>query len=248
MTLTIDRMDFRNLIKPLMVHFGDAKFKIGDEGIEMRAVTPKEHTIVVTSLQPDAFDYDGEERQITVSMSPINDALEKMESGDIKVEFKEDMKVELSGVHLTRQSGYYPDDYMEGVPESPPALDWQHKVVVNGAELYKGIHAITKIFMGKYKPSPCVILKGDTDVFIQHGEIDEDEVDHKITPDIAEEFDIKAPFEVTLQTMFLKRHFYRAYNSLVTLQFVASNKPIRFEYGFADGKGKVVGTVAPLIN
>ncbi len=220
----------------------EAKFKLGRDGIALRAVDPANVAMVSFSLKSQAFaSYESTEGEIGIDLIKLGDILGMANKGDL-VELELDEvahKLKIKIGELTYTLSLLDPSTIRKEPKVPN-LELPARIVLDGAELRRAVKASEKV--GDHM---ALGVKGD--VFYMEAEGDTDKVRLEITRDklisLTSAGDVRSLFSLDYLSDVSKAI---AKSKEVTIS-LGKDYPVKFDFEIANGNGAVSYLIAPRI-
>jgi proliferating cell nuclear antigen len=240
---TIEKSNVVPYFDAVSQHVDEAKVRIGDEGLNIRAVDPANVQMVDGSLSSLAFEsYHAEMGVIGVNLERLNDILGNANKGDL-IHFQlnpEVRKLTISVENLEFTMALIDPDSIRQEPDLPD-LDLDAKIIMEGSVFSDAVDAIdmvTEHALFSYERGNAEIYgEGDTD----DATIDLTDNDgvHDITAHDAGESLFSLDYLKNFEKMLNK-------NTTVTAR-IGNEFPIMVDFGLADGHIQIEGMLAPRI-
>ncbi len=227
-----------NIISTLV---DEAKFNIGPEGLNLKAVDPAHVAMIDLNINKEAFEeYAADETNIGVDLDKVKDVLKLASSGDI-VEMEQDeekSRLVMKVGNIVRRMNLVDTSSMSDprVPElNLPAL-----VEVSVSEIQKGIKAAESV-------SDHIALTAEPEYFELYSEGDTDSVNLRLEKSQL----ISVTVEEKARSLFPLDYFsnlVKAVPSDTSVRInLGNNFPVRIMFNLADGNGNVGYLLAPRI-
>lgn len=238
---TIDADILKSSIETLSVLVDEARFRISNQGLTVRAVDPANVAMISFELSSTAFDeFSAEDCEIGMDLNKIIDIFSVAEKNEKVILELDEMSQKLSiqiGVFFYTLSLLDPSN-IRAEPRIPQ-LELPAEVILNGKELQKAIKAAEKI-------SDHVSLGVDEELFYMEAEGDTDKVRLEmpreqlidITPG-----DARSLFSLDYLSDIVKP----ASKSNEVILELGKDYPIKINFNIANGSGKITYLLAPRI-
>ena len=219
----------------------EAKFKIDANGVSLKAVDPAHVAMIDLYLDKAAFEqYSASETELGLDLDKLRDVLRLSKSGDL-IEMRQDEernRLVISVGNITRRMNLVSTEGMSD--PKVPNLNLPAKISVNIEELQRGIKAAESI-------SDHISLNANADGFEMVSEGDTDLVSLKLPKDLLVSLDCKD----AIRSLFPMDYFSNIIRAIPTGSVVSFNLgndlPVKLEFDFSAGKGKVKYLLAPRI-
>ena len=234
---------FQDALDSVSVLVDECKIRLNEEEFSIRAVDPANVGMVDLSLEAAAFEsYDADGGVIGVNLARLEDIAGMANSGDlIHLELDEETRklhIEIDGLSYTL--ALIDPDSIRQEPDIPD-LDLASEIVVEGAQLDRGIKAADMV-------SDHIRLRVDEadEAFFIEAEGDTDDVNLKL--DREDLIALSAGPADSLFSLDYLKDMNKAIPSdaEVTVE-LGEEFPVKLHYGFAEGLGKVTFMLAPRI-
>lgn len=219
----------------------EAKFKIDTNGVSLKAVDPAHVAMIDLHLDKAAFEqYSATDTEIGLDLDKLRDVLRLSKTGDL-IEMRQDEernRLVISIGNITRRMNLVSTEGMSD--PKVPNLNLPAKISVNIEELQRGIKAAGSI-------SDHISLNANAEGFEMVSEGDTDLVSLKLPKDLLVSLDCKE----NIRSLFPMDYFsniIRAIPAGTVVSFnVGNDLPLKLEFDFSGGKGKVKYLLAPRI-
>ena len=234
---------FQDALDSVSVLVDECKIRLNEEEFSIRAVDPANVGMVDLSLEAAAFEsYDADGGVIGVNLARLEDIAGMANSGDlIHLELDEETRklhIEIDGLSYTL--ALIDPDSIRQEPDIPD-LDLASEIVVEGAQLDRGIKAADMV-------SDHIRLRVDEtdEAFFIEAEGDTDDVNLKL--DREDLIALTAGPADSLFSLDYLKDMNKAIPSdaEVTVE-LGEEFPVKLHYGFAEGLGNVTFMLAPRI-
>ncbi len=246
LTAKIDASTLKDCIDSLTAIVDEARVKITDEGIRLRAVDPANVAMVSFEMDRDAFEEftleaTGEEKEIEIGIDLL-----KL-SGIIEMGGREMAEIELEEgkqkLFIKMGSLSYTVSLLDPstIRKEPkvPELDLPVRVVIETSEFRRAIKAAERI--GEH-----MVIGVDGDVFIMETEGEMDKV--KFSLEKEQLIDLTPGVVQSLYSLeyisAMSKGMSKAYNVCISL---GKDYPLKMDFELADGKARVSYLLAPRI-
>jgi proliferating cell nuclear antigen len=219
----------------------EAKFKIDANGITLKAVDPAHVAMIDLIIDKGAFEqFSADETEIGLDLDKLREVIRLSKAGDT-IEMKHDEergRLIISVGNVTRRMSLVST---EGMADTKvPNLTLAAKVAVNVEELQRGIKASESI-------SDHIALTITPEQFELLSEGDTDSVTLKLPKDLLVSLDCKE----SIRSLFPMDYFANMVRAIpagtVVVINLGNDLPVKIEFDFASGKGKVKYLLAPRI-
>ena len=225
----------------------EAKFKIDANGITLKAVDPAHVAMIDMSIDKGAFEqFSANETEIGLDLDKLREVIRLSKVGftpysSHTIEMKHDEergRLVISVGNVTRRMSLVST---EGMADTKvPNLNLAAKVAVNVEELQRGIKASESI-------SDHIALTATPEQFEMLSEGDTDSVTLKLPKDLLVSLDCKE----SIKSLFPMDYFANMVRAIpagtVVVINLGNDLPVKIEFDFAGGKGKVKYLLAPRI-
>ena len=234
---------FQDALDSVSVLVDECKIRLNEEELSIRAVDPANVGMVDLTLEAAAFEsYEADGGVIGVNLARLEDIAGMANSGDlIHLELDEETRklhIEIDGLSYTL--ALIDPDSIRQEPDIPD-LDLASEIVVEGAQLDRGIKAADMV-------SDHIRLRVDEadEAFFIEAEGDTDDVNLKL--DREDLIALSAGPADSLFSLDYLKDMNKAIPSdaEVTVE-LGEEFPVKLHYGFAEGLGKVTFMLAPRI-
>ncbi|TKX43361.1 MULTISPECIES: DNA polymerase sliding clamp [unclassified Halorubrum] len=234
---------FQDALDSVSVLVDECKIRLNEEELSIRAVDPANVGMVDLTLEAAAFEsYDADGGVIGVNLARLEDIAGMANSGDlIHLELDEETRklhIEIDGLSYTL--ALIDPDSIRQEPDIPD-LDLASEIVVEGAQLDRGIKAADMV-------SDHIRLRVDEtdEAFFIEAEGDTDDVNLKL--DREDLIALTAGPADSLFSLDYLKDMNKAIPSdaEVTVE-LGEEFPVKLHYGFAEGLGNVTFMLAPRI-
>ena len=234
---------FQDALDSVSVLVDECKIRLNEEELSIRAVDPANVGMVDLTLEAAAFEsYDADGGVIGVNLARLEDIAGMANSGDlIHLELDEETRklhIEIDGLSYTL--ALIDPDSIRQEPDIPD-LDLASEIVVEGAQLDRGIKAADMV-------SDHIRLRVDEadEAFFIEAEGDTDDVNLKL--DREDLIALSAGAADSLFSLDYLKDMNKAIPSdaEVTVE-LGEEFPVKLHYGFAEGLGNVTFMLAPRI-
>jgi proliferating cell nuclear antigen len=234
---------FQDALDSVSVLVDECKIRLNEEEFSIRAVDPANVGMVDLTLEAAAFEsYDADGGVIGVNLARLEDIAGMANSGDlIRLELDEETRklhIEIDGLSYTL--ALIDPDSIRQEPDIPD-LDLASEIVVEGAQLDRGIKAADMV-------SDHIRLRVDEadEAFFIEAEGDTDDVNLKL--DREDLIALSAGPADSLFSLDYLKDMNKAIPSdaEVTVE-LGEEFPVKLHYGFAEGLGNVTFMLAPRI-
>ena len=234
---------FQDALDSVSVLVDECKIRLNEEELSIRAVDPANVGMVDLTLEAAAFEsYDADGGVIGVNLARLEDIAGMANSGDlIHLELDEETRklhIEIDGLSYTL--ALIDPDSIRQEPDIPD-LDLASEIVVEGAQLDRGIKAADMV-------SDHIRLRVDEtdEAFFIEAEGDTDDVNLKL--DREDLIALTAGPADSLFSLDYLKDMNKAIPSdaEVTVE-LGEEFPVKLHYGFAEGLGTVTFMLAPRI-
>ena len=234
---------FQDALDSVSVLVDECKIRLNEEELSIRAVDPANVGMVDLTLEAAAFEsYEADGGVIGVNLARLEDIAGMANSGDlIHLELDEETRklhIEIDGLSYTL--ALIDPDSIRQEPDIPD-LDLASEIVVEGAQLDRGIKAADMV-------SDHIRLRVDEtdEAFFIEAEGDTDDVNLKL--DREDLIALTAGPADSLFSLDYLKDMNKAIPSdaEVTIE-LGEEFPVKLHYGFAEGLGNVTFMLAPRI-
>ena len=234
---------FQDALDSVSVLVDECKIRLNEEELSIRAVDPANVGMVDLTLEAAAFEsYEADGGVIGVNLARLEDIAGMANSGDlIHLELDEETRklhIEIDGLSYTL--ALIDPDSIRQEPDIPD-LDLASEIVVEGAQLDRGIKAADMV-------SDHIRLRVDEadEAFFIEAEGDTDDVNLKL--DREDLIALSAGPADSLFSLDYLKDMNKAIPSdaEVTVE-LGEEFPVKLHYGFAEGLGNVTFMLAPRI-
>ena len=234
---------FQDALDSVSVLVDECKIRLNEEELSIRAVDPANVGMVDLTLEAAAFEsYDADGGVIGVNLARLEDIAGMANSGDlIHLELDEETRklhIEVDGLSYTL--ALIDPDSIRQEPDIPD-LDLASEIVVEGAQLDRGIKAADMV-------SDHIRLRVDEadEAFFIEAEGDTDDVNLKL--DREDLIALSAGAADSLFSLDYLKDMNKAIpaDAEVTVE-LGEEFPVKLHYGFAEGLGNVTFMLAPRI-
>ena len=234
---------FQDALDSVSVLVDECKIRLNEEELSIRAVDPANVGMVDLTLEAAAFEsYEADGGVIGVNLARLEDIAGMANSGDlIHLELDEETRklhIEIDGLSYTL--ALIDPDSIRQEPDIPD-LDLASEIVVEGAQLDRGIKAADMV-------SDHIRLRVDEadEAFFIEAEGDTDDVDLELTRE-----DLIAltagPADSLFSLDYLKDMNKAIPSDAEVTVELGEEFPVKLHYGFAEGLGNVTFMLAPRI-
>ena len=234
---------FQDALDSVSVLVDECKIRLNEEELSIRAVDPANVGMVDLTLEAAAFEsYEADGGVIGVNLARLEDIAGMANSGDlIHLELDEETRklhIEIDGLSYTL--ALIDPDSIRQEPDIPD-LDLASEIVVEGAQLDRGIKAADMV-------SDHIRLRVDEtdEAFFIEAEGDTDDVDLRLARE-----DLIALTAGPADSLFSLDYLKDMNKAIpsdaeVTIE-LGEEFPVKLHYGFAEGLGNVTFMLAPRI-
>jgi len=231
----------KELLAVVQTLVDEAKFNLSKDGIQIKAVDPAHVAMVEMSLDAGAFEkFEADESELGIDIEKLSDVLKLAKSGDIVTMDLDEAKNKLvfRVDNITRRMSLVETTGMS--EPKVPNLSLPATIRIRARELGMGIKASESV-------SDHISLTATPDGFELISEGDTDSVNLKLSKEQLEEL----VCEEEIRSLFSLDYFSNMVKSIdnestVTLN-LGTDYPVKLEFDFADGNGKVCYLLAPRI-
>ena len=234
---------FQDALDSVSVLVDECKIRLNEEELSIRAVDPANVGMVDLTLEAAAFEsYEADGGVIGVNLARLEDIAGMANSGDlIHLELDEETRklhIEIDGLSYTL--ALIDPDSIRQEPDIPD-LDLASEIVVEGAQLDRGIKAADMV-------SDHIRLRVDEtdEAFFIEAEGDTDDVDLRLARE-----DLIAltagPADSLFSLDYLKDMNKAIPSDAEVTVELGEEFPVKLHYGFAEGLGNVTFMLAPRI-
>ncbi|MDY6958245.1 MAG: DNA polymerase sliding clamp, partial [Halobacteriota archaeon] len=158
----------KELIEVVSTLVDEARFKLSNDGIVIRAVDPANVAMVSFDISSDAFSsFEASDGEIGVDLVKLNDILSMSGSDDVSIEI-DDGKLLIKFLDLTYAVSLLDPSSLRKDPKIP-TLELPARIVLSGGEFRRAVRAAEKI-------SDHIALGVEGDVFFMEAKGDLDKV------------------------------------------------------------------------
>lgn len=219
----------------------EAKFKIGDNGIQLKAVDPAHVAMIDLTLSKDAFEqYSAAETDLGLDLEKLKEVIRLSKSGDI-IEMRQDEergRLVIMVGNVTRRMNLVSTEGMSD--PKVPNLTLPARITVAVDELQRGIKAAESI-------SDHVTLNANTEGFEMVSDGDTDSVSLKLPKALL----VDLQCSESIRSLFPMDYFSTIIKAIPSGTNVSVNLgndlPVRLDFDIAGGKGNVRYLLAPRI-
>ncbi|MHC1710153.1 MAG: proliferating cell nuclear antigen (pcna) [Methanomassiliicoccales archaeon] len=219
----------------------EAKFKIGDNGIQLKAVDPAHVAMIDLTLSKDAFEqYSAAETDLGLDLEKLKEVIRLSKSGDL-IEMRQDEergRLVLMVGNVTRRMNLVSTEGMSD--PKVPNLTLPARITVTVDELQRGIKAAESI-------SDHVALNANTEGFEMVSDGDTDSVSLKLPKALL----VDLQCSESIRSLFPMDYFSTIIKAIPSGTNVSINLgndlPVRLDFDIAGGKGSVRYLLAPRI-
>ena len=219
----------------------EAKFKIGDNGIQLKAVDPAHVAMIDLTLSKDAFEqYSAAETDLGLDLEKLKEVIRLSRSGDL-IEMRQDEergRLVLMVGNVTRRMNLVSTEGMSD--PKVPNLTLPARITVTVDELQRGIKAAESI-------SDHVALNANTEGFEMVSDGDTDSVSLKLPKALL----VDLQCSESIRSLFPMDYFSTIIKAIPSGTNVSINLgndlPVRLDFDIAAGKGSVRYLLAPRI-
>lgn len=219
----------------------EAKFKIGDNGIQLKAVDPAHVAMIDLTLSKDAFEqYSAAETDLGLDLEKLKEVIRLSKSGDL-IEMRQDEergRLVIMVGNVTRRMNLVSTEGMSD--PKVPNLTLPARITVTVDELQRGIKAAESI-------SDHVALNANTEGFEMVSDGDTDSVSLKLPKALL----VDLQCSESIRSLFPMDYFstiIKAISSGINVSINLGNDlPVRLDFDIAAGKGSVRYLLAPRI-
>jgi proliferating cell nuclear antigen len=234
---------FRDALDSVSVLVDECKIRLNEDELGIRAVDPANVGMVDLTLEAAAFEsYEADGGVIGVNLARLEDIAGMANSGDlVHLELDEETRklhIRIDGLSYTL--ALIDPDSIRQEPDIPD-LDLSSEIVVEGAQLDRGIKAADMV-------SDHIRLRvdEDTETFFIEAQGDTDDVDLELGRD--DLIDLTAGPADSLFSLDYLKDMNKAIpgDAEVTVE-LGEEFPVKLHYEFAEGQGHVTYMLAPRI-
>ncbi|HNX48192.1 MAG TPA: proliferating cell nuclear antigen (pcna) [Methanomassiliicoccales archaeon] len=219
----------------------EAKFKIGENGIQLKAVDPAHVAMIDLTLGKDAFEqYSAAETDLGLDLEKLKEVIRLSKSGDL-IEMRQDEergRLVLMVGNVTRRMNLVSTEGMSD--PKVPNLTLPARITVTVDELQRGIKAAESI-------SDHVALNANTEGFEMVSDGDTDSVSLKLPKALL----VDLQCSESIRSLFPMDYFSTIIKAIPSGTNVSVNLgndlPVRLDFDIAGGKGSVRYLLAPRI-
>ena len=231
----------KELLTVVQTLVDEAKFNLSKEGIRIKAVDPAHVAMVELTLDAGAFEkFEADESELGIDLERLGDVIKLARAEDIvSLDLDEDKNRLVFRVdNITRRMSLVETAGMS--EPKVPNLTLPSTIKIKARELGMGIKASESV-------SDHISLSASSDGFELVSEGDTDTVNLKLSKDQLEVLDCPE----TTKSLFSLDYFSNMVKSInadatITLN-LGTDYPVKMEFDFADGNGKVRYLLAPRI-
>ena len=240
---TIEKSNVVPYFDAVSQHVDEAKVRIGDEGLNIRAVDPANVQMVDGTLSSQAFEsYHAEMGVIGVNLERLNDILGNANKGDL-IHFQlnpEVRKLTISVDNLEFTMALIDPDSIRQEPDLPD-LELDAKIIMEGSVFSGAVDAIDMVA----EHALFSYERGNAEIY---GEGDTDDATIDLTDnDSVHDISAHEAGESLFSLDYLK-NFEKMLNKNTTVTARVGNEfPIMVDFGLADGHIQIEGMLAPRI-
>jgi proliferating cell nuclear antigen len=231
----------KELLAVVQTLVDEAKFDLSPDGISIKAVDPAHVAMVEMTLDAGAFEkYEADESELGIDIEKLGDVLKLAKAGEIISMDLEDDKNRLI-FHIDNITRRMSLVETAGMSEPKvPNLSLPSTIQLKARELSMGIRASESV-------SDHITLHASPDAFELVSEGDMDSVNLKLDKDQLELLECKE----STKSLFSLDYFSNMIKSIDSDSSVKLNLgtdyPVKLEFDFAEGNGKVTYLLAPRI-
>jgi len=219
----------------------EAKFKIGENGIQLKAVDPAHVAMIDLTLGKEAFDqYSATETDLGLDLEKLKEVIRLSKSGDM-IEMRQDEergRLVIMVGNITRRMNLVSTEGMSD--PKVPNLTLPARITVTVDELQRGIKAAESI-------SDHVALNANTEGFEMVSDGDTDSVSLKLPKALL----VDLQCSESIRSLFPMDYFSTIIKAIPSGTNVSVNLgndlPVRLDFDIAAGKGSVRYLLAPRI-
>jgi len=228
----------KELIEVVSTLVDEARFKLSDDGIVIKAVDPANVAMVSFEISSDAFDsFEASDGEIGVDLVKLNDILSMSGSDDVSIE-TDDGKLLIKFLDLTYAISLLDPSSMRKDPKIP-TLELPAQIVLSGDEFRRAVRAAEKI-------SDHIALGVEGKMFFMEAKGDLDKVRLELPEDKL--ISLKsAPARSLYSLEYLKdmsKPISKADEAIIDL---GKDFPVRISFKIAGDAGNVEYLLAPRI-
>lgn len=230
----------KSLIDSLSPLVDEAKFQLSPEGIHVRAVDAAHVAMVDLSLSKGAFkNFEAEESEIGLDIDKLKDTM-RLAASDDEVEFEmvDQGRLAVRFGNLVRRMSLVDTSGM--TDPKIPNLELPAIIRLSAAELDQGIKAAEGI-------SDHVALQATDEGFELSASGDMDSVDLTLTEEVLQEITVEEDVRSLYSLDYFSNMVKVAKSADVLTLHLGNDYPVRLEFDFANGEGKVTYLLAPRI-
>jgi len=235
----VDASILRECVDAVLAVVDEARLKIDKEGWKVRAVDPANVALVDLELRKEAFyeyeEYEKEEEKVVgVPFEKLRDVL-RFAAGDVSLSINEKMMLQSSAYAYTLT--LLDPSSLRAEPKMPE-LNFSTKVVVDANDFKKVLKAAEKITeqvaIGVQNES--FFVEAESEMETMRYSLHKDELIHLSGSDC------RSLFSLEYLTAMAK-----GFASDTLTLHISTDHPLKMEFDFADGNGKVIYMLAPRI-
>lgn len=240
----IDVGTLQDVLTPISVLVDECKINLDQNELEIRAVDPANVCMVDVTIQSSGFEeYSAQRSVIGVDLDRFQDIIKMGGSGSevhlVADKDTQTLQIEVENVSYTLAL-IDPDSIRDG-PDIPN-IDLDAQVEIEGSHISQGIKAA-----GMVSDHVELSFESDSEEFAVGAEGDTDDVEVAHGEDRVE--DITVPDDAgSIYSLEYLEKVSKAISSSENIELsMDSEKPVRMEFDFADGNGRVIYMLAPRI-
>ena len=231
----------KELLAVVQTLVDEAKFNISKDGIQIKAVDPAHVAMVEMSLDAGAFEkFEADESELGIDIEKLGDVLKLAKAGDVvSMELDEQKNRMVFRVdNITRRMSLVETAGMS--EPKVPNLSLPSTIKLKARELSMGIKASESV-------SDHISLTATPDGFELVSEGDTDSVNLHLSKEQLEELECSEQTRSLFSLDYFSNMVKSIDNEAVVTLNLGTDYPVKLEFDFADGNGKVRYLLAPRI-
>ncbi len=231
----------KELLAVIQTLVDEAKFNISKDGIKIKAVDPAHVAMVEMSLDAGAFEkFEADESELGIDIEKLSDVLKLAKAGDVvSMDLDEQKNRMVFRVdNITRRMSLVETAGMS--EPKVPNLSLPSTIRLKARELSMGIKASESV-------SDHISLTATPEGFELVSEGDTDSVNLHLSKEQLEELDCSEETRSLFSLDYFSNMVKSIDNDAVVTLNLGTDYPVKLEFDFADGNGKVRYLLAPRI-
>ena len=231
----------KELLAVVQTLVDEAKFNISKDGIQIKAVDPAHVAMVEMSLDAGAFEkFEADESELGIDIEKLGDVLKLAKAGDVvSMDLDEQKNRMVFRVdNITRRMSLVETAGMS--EPKVPNLSLPSTIKLKARELSMGIKASESV-------SDHISLTATPDGFELVSEGDTDSVNLHLSKEQLEELECSEQTRSLFSLDYFSNMVKSIDNEAVVTLNLGTDYPVKLEFDFADGNGKVRYLLAPRI-